>query len=137
MLFRSAKVRLRSPRIRLMGIIVLVCASICVYSTVYVSDNVYKKTENLSLISQWSATQQYISRGFVYPFIYSIKSAKSVPPEGYSAGAAREILEQYTDDGIPENERVAVVGVMLEAFNDFSKFDELSLDPEVYAAFPR
>ena len=131
-----AKGRLRSARVRLTGLLVLVCASICVYSTVYVSDTVYAKTENLSLISQWSATQQYISRGFVYPFIYSIKSARSEPPEGYSEQAAQEILAQYTDATIPEEERVAIVGVMLEAFNDFSKFDDkISLDPSVYEAF--
>ena len=48
------------------------------------NDKYYQKTENIALINQWRATQQFVSRGFVYPFLYSSKEAKMEKPSGYS-----------------------------------------------------
>lgn len=80
----------------------------------------------------WSATQQYISRGFVYPFLHSISDAVEAPPEHYSAARAQAILSPYADADIPQEEKVNIIGIMLEAYNDFTKFGVPNLAMDVY-----
>ena len=56
----------------------------------YTDANLYNnKTRNEDLISPWSATQVYTSKGFLYPFLYSVRSASDPAPEGYDARPAR------------------------------------------------
>ena len=76
------------------------------------------------MINRWSASAVYIP-GFVYPFIYSIQTAVVKPPDGYNEDSAKGQLYEYGYDDIPENEKVNVVAVMLEAFSDFSKFKQI------------
>lgn len=125
--------KVKSLRLRVGSILVAICLCVFCYMTVYTSQAVYRETENLGIINRWSATQQYISRGFVYPFIYSIQSAVTKPPDGYDRDSAKEQLFEYDYDDIPESEKVNVVAVMLEAFNDFSKFDRIEFKEDVYA----
>ena len=127
------RARLKSARVRTGGILVAVCISVFCYTTIYTSPTVYAKTENLALISRWSATQQYISRGFVYPFLYSVQSAIVRPPEGYNKAKAEEQLFEYAYDDIPQDRKVNVVVVMCEALNDFSKFPELEFTKNIFA----
>lgn len=97
------------------------------------SESVYtQKTRNFDLVSQWSATGVYLSKGFVYPFLHSIFSASDLPPEGYSEARAKELLAAYADADIPAGERVDFIGIMLEAYNDFSRLGVPGLNPEVY-----
>jgi phosphoglycerol transferase MdoB-like AlkP superfamily enzyme len=127
-----ARARIKSARVRTGGILVTVCLAIFCYTTVYTSPAVYAKTENLALISRWSATQQYISRGFIYPFLYSVQSAIIRPPEGYDKGEAEKQLFEYAYDNIQQDGKVNVVAVMCEALNDFSKFNELEFIEDIY-----
>lgn len=48
------------------------------------NDAYYQKTENIALINRWGSTQQFISRGFIYPFLYSSKDAGMKKPDGYN-----------------------------------------------------
>ena len=125
--------KVKSLRLRVGGILVAVCLCVFCYMTVYTSPAVYQKTENLGLINRWSATQQYISRGFVYPFIHSIQTAVVKPPDGYDKDSAKEQFFEYDYDDIPAGEKVNIVVVMLEAFNDFTKFDQIEFKEDVYA----
>lgn len=102
---------------------------------VYGSDSVYLANANEEHINRWSPTQQYVSRGGLYPFLYSIKSAVPSPPEGYDQREAEELLAQYQDGVIPEDKKVNIVGVMLEAFSDFSQFEEIQFTQDVYAQY--
>lgn len=99
---------------------------------VYASDSVYNKNSNNDHIQQWATTQQYLSRGIIYPFLHSVKDAIRIPPEGYSQKEVESILAQYEDADIPEEQKVNIVGVMLEAFADFSIYDQIEIAPEVY-----
>ena len=101
----------------------------------YASDDVYNQNTNLEHINQWSSTQQYLSRGLLYPFLHSVKTALPNPPEGYSEREAAAILEQYEDADIPEDQKVNIVGVMLEAFNDFSCYEQIEFQKDVYARY--
>ncbi len=56
----------------------------------YTNEDIYNtKTENYDLINRWSTTQLYISKGFVYPFLYSVQDAIDTPPSGYNEKAGR------------------------------------------------
>lgn len=115
------------------GAAALVCALALV--PVYGSDDIYNKNTNQDHINPWSATQQYISRGLIYPFLHSIKTAMPAPPEGYSEQEAAALLGSYEDAAIPEDKKVNIVGVMLEAFADFSVYDQIEFQQDVYAQF--
>lgn len=115
------------------GAAALVCALALV--PVYGSDDIYNKNTNQDHINPWSATQQYISRGLIYPFLHSIKTAMPAPPEGYSEQEAAALLGSYEDAAIPEDKKVNIVGIMLEAFADFSVYDQIEFQQDVYAQF--
>ena len=116
--------RARLPwKARLAGVLVLLLCLIPM-AKLYTDTDIYtNKTENYDLINRWSTTQVYISKGFVYPFLYSVQSAIDTPPEGYDADEAAATLARYTDADIPENEKVDVIGIMLEAYADFSVYN--------------
>lgn len=133
-LFFFVRGRVR-PRWRLaLGAVILL--SIIPLVGVYTSDDVYdNKTQNYEYADQWAAPQVFLTRGFVYPFLYSIKEAFPEPPEGYSEEAALEILESYTPQDIPEDKKVNVIGIQLEAFNDLERLGITGIAPEVYEKY--
>lgn len=88
---------------------------LCADNTIYGS-----KTQNFDAVNRWSATQVYISKGFLYPFLHSVSAGKSEKPEGYRDADAREILDSYESQEIPADRRISVVTIQLEAFADFS-----------------
>lgn len=97
---------------------------------VYASDAIYKANANNEHVNQWFATDQYVSRGLLYPFLHSVKAAIPRPPEGYSQQETAALLAGYEDADIPEDKKVNVMAIMLEAFNDFTKFDVPGLRSE-------
>lgn len=109
----------------------LVCALAMI--PVYGSDDIYQANANEEHINKWASSQQYMSRGLLYPFLHSIKDAFPEPPEGYDQKEAAQWLEAYQDADIPEDKKVNIVGVMLEAFADFSSFDQIEFTQDVYA----
>lgn len=102
---------------------------------VYGSDRVYSENTNLGHLNQWSSTHQYVSRGLLYPFLHSVKDAMPNPPEGYSEQEAAALLAGYEDGEIPEDKKVNIVGVMLEAFADLSVYDSIEFQKDVYAKY--
>lgn len=124
-----------SPRFRLIGAAVLL-VSIWPLSKVYLSEDIYNnKTQNYEYANQWSATQVYITRGFVYPFIHSIPEAFPEKPDGYSAKAAQDILSSYEKENIPADKRVNVIAIQLEAFNDLERLGFTGISEDVYAQY--
>ncbi|MCT8139923.1 LTA synthase family protein [Anaerobacillus sp. CMMVII] len=130
--FYWVKGRIDFIRFRTLGIVVLVVVSLYSYKNLYANDKIYSATENYTLINRWSATQVYISKGFVYPFIYSIKAAIDEAPVGYNETAAKERLSAYNYSNIAENKKVHVISIMLEAYNDFTKFKQIEFSKDVY-----
>ncbi len=100
---------------------------------VYASTEIYSQNAAYEHLNRWSATQQHIARGLMYPFLHSVPDAIPHPPEGYSEREAGELLSRYEDAGIPEEKKVNIVGVMLEAFTDFSDFVGIEFRQDVYA----
>lgn len=97
--------------IGLMLPLLILCANEKIYS---------QKTENNNAINKWSATQVYVSKGFVYPFLHSITSDVLEKPDQYKTVAAKMALSKYYDTDIPEKKKVSVVAIQLEAFSDLS-----------------
>ncbi len=90
---------------------------------------------NYELINRWSATQVYLSKGFIYPFLHSVSYAIDEPPENYDRDRAESMLSAWPETDIPEDRKVNVIAIMLEAYNDFSKFDVPGLSGSVYEAY--
>ena len=101
-------------------------------SPVYLDEDIYNGVENYEYLNQWSATQNYISHGFLYPFLHSIMEMVETPPKGYSEDTAEELLSAYTDADIPEDRKVNVIALMREAYVDFSRYGIEGLDTSGY-----
>ena len=85
--------------------------------------------DNSSMTDSRSVVQEYVSKGFFYPFIQSAFSAD--PNEavgGYSEGRAAELMSSYQDSAIPDDRRFSVITVQLESFADFSGCSAPSVD---------
>ena len=153
--FFFLKARFRRPIPRIACAAVYVAACLGLYFGVFASDEVYAATENLSVelesgkkLDERNATDQYVSRGFLYPLIHSLTELSRVP-EGYSKDKAAAALAEYgeppagegdapeeapapSDADIPEERKVNVISIMLEAYCDFSVYDEIfdfEIDP--------
>ena len=125
-----ACVRSRYLGLSLVIVLALPLRDLLLNNAVYVVD-----TANNALINQWSATDVYTSKGFVYPFLHSVSAALETPPEGYSDEKAKLILSAYEDADIPEDQKVNVISLMLESYDDFTKYGVPELDPAVYADY--
>ena len=78
--------------------------------------------------------EAYAATGIVYPFFNS--AGDYMNSQGnYDERAAREELNQYTDATIPEDKKVNLITIQLEAFADLSVFDIDGLSPDVYKDF--
>jgi phosphoglycerol transferase MdoB-like AlkP superfamily enzyme len=144
--------RARSISLRVCALGATICVGAVCYLALYTSEDVYSRVGKVSESERWSAAAQYKSRGFIYPFLYSIKSARARPPEGYDEREAAEAFAGLTDeaeafagltdeaeafagftyDDIPAEKKVNIVAVMCEAFNDFSKFGKIEFTYDVY-----
>lgn len=127
------KGRCGRARSRIICAILTVFVGAGLYMTVYKSETVYDMTANERDINKWNTNQVFVSKGFVYPFIYSIQDAVPNPPEGYSTSAAEGILSRYETDDIPSDKKVNIISVMLEAYADLSEWDALNFEEDVYA----
>ena len=106
-------------------------------SPVYLDEDIYNGVENYEYLNQWSATQNYISHGFLYPFLHSITEMVETPPKGYSEDTAEDLLSAYTDADIPEDRKVNVIALMREAYVDFSRYGIEGLDTSGYDFYHR
>jgi len=140
-IFLKTRFRKWWPRLLLLAAVLGVGAG--AWLGLYRSEDIYTRTENLdvelddgSTLNQWNETDQFSCRGFWYPFLYSAKNLGASRPEGYSAEKAAALLSGYPAEDIPADKKVNFLSVMLEAYADFSVFDQLEFtgnDP--YAFF--
>lgn len=127
--------KINSKKYRLIFLTVFAILSIFIFSKPYFNSKIYNKIGDKSLINIWSQTQQFQSKGFIYPFIYSVKDAKETKLEGYNEKKAMEDLSEMSYYDIPEGKKVNIISIMLESYNDFSKFDTVDLGIDVYKNF--
>lgn len=92
------------------------------------------KTANFEHASRWEATDVFVSKGFVYPFIHSIVTAIDTPPDEYDEQTAKDTLSAYSDSDIPENKKVNILALQLEAFSDLTTVGMQGVD-DIYADY--
>ena len=124
-----------SQRGRLAGLMVMLALTLASYFELYTSADIYEKTANNSLINPWSEVEIYLSRGTTYPFLYSVKDMFPNAPSGYRESEATGTLAEYEDTDIPEEEKITVVGIMLEAFSDLTDFPVLDEIPAIHKIY--
>lgn len=125
----------RLPRIGIAAL--LIGASTLLYLSVYTDRERYDRYPCWGSLNRWIDSNVFISKGCMYPFLYSIRSAVVTAPEGYREKTAVSLLEQYPTDDIPEERKVNVIVVMYEAFADLSRCTDRITAADPYAAFHR
>lgn len=128
--FFEARIRIRYVR----PVSLLLAGFIGCYglTSFYTDDALYEKYSNAEHIDVWSSIDQYMSRGCFYPFLHSYATAFDTPPEGYTEEDGAAVLALYEDGHIPEDQRVDIISIMLEAFSDFNRFDSLTFTSDPY-----
>lgn len=106
----------------------LSCAAILFAAVlgVFLGGDYEKKLTNNTQINQWSDVEVYISKGALYSFLHSARDMFHEPPEDYDPEIAQMVFDRYKDADIPEEQKVSVMGVMLEAFCDLTDFPALA-----------
>ncbi len=122
-----------SLRIAMPAVIIAVC--VFLYNGVYTSSEVYSSFKVGPNMNPWFDNNIFISKGGIYPFIYSIQNAFPQPPEDYNKSDAEDILKEYETDLISEDKRANVIVVMYEAFSDLSLYTDKITGEDPYEDF--
>ena len=134
--FFLVKRRVLNKWIRMAGVVISVIVMITTINHFYFKDtSIYKKTWHAEFGNEWKDGNQYMSRGVVYSFIRSIPDAFVTPPDGYDKKEMDSFFSQYEEKDIPEEQKVHVISIMLEAYNDFSQFEGVEFVDDPYKNF--
>lgn len=121
------------PRLRwrLVALVGTAAVSLAVFFLVYTDDALYDLLADRYAGDQ---RQAYAANGVIYPFVHSAGSYLS-QLTAYDEGEAKEILSQFQDAVIPEDKKVSLISIQMEAMADLSLYDIDGLSPSVYADF--
>jgi phosphoglycerol transferase MdoB-like AlkP superfamily enzyme len=126
-------VRIKRGAYRTVGLILTLCVSI-VSVNLYTSDAVAGLVEAPDTGEIVIARKEFISLGFIYPFLRSAHTLSVKPPEDYTEKLGAELISGLAYLDIPENKKVNIIAVMCDSFTDLgslgAKFD---IDP--YSGF--
>jgi len=115
---------------RVAGAFLCVAISWC-FSAPYTNYFLWAKERYQEPYNNYNPSEYYVVRGIWYPFIYYIQNVFHTAPEGYDHSEAREELLSYENSNIPEEKKVNIIGVMLEAFSDLTDFPAVAAQPGV------
>lgn len=131
----SFRGRILGKKTRFVSLAAALITAIAMYRGVYTDSNIYNSFQVWGDLNQWLDVNMYISRGGVYPFIYSVQNAIPSAPQNYNNEKAIEYLNQYEYDDIDEDKKVNVICVMLEAFCDITEDTQYEFQGNPYEAF--
>lgn len=136
---KLCKYKFKSKKYNIISVITVIVAATLCFEFIYMDENVYNKTANIQANSDFmngaNKNDQYMCRGFIYSFLHSATTIVQKPPENYSEKEAKEFLQQYKDDKIDNSKKVNLICVMLEAYNDFSKFKNVEFKNNPYTQY--
>jgi hypothetical protein len=128
---------LKSPRRgfgwRLIWSVVTLATIVVGTRSFYLDDDEFTSIIKITHGNIWDETNRYATNGFVYAFMNTLNKGQVQAPKGYSAAAAKKDLAQYKSSNIPDSKKINVITIQLEAFQDFSKWKQIDIDPSVYA----
>ena len=116
---------------RLIALAAVVAVGAVSFFYVYLDDDRYNA---LAGDHAQKEVEAYAATGVVYPFLHSVGDYLEAYAS-YDAAAAQAILSQYEDGVIPEEKKVNLISIQLEAFADLSLYDIDGLSPDVYRGF--
>lgn len=122
-------------KIRAMGIFLITIIAYSGFHSLYLNTTLYRSHPDTYVLNKNSETQQFQMRGFVYSFLYSYTYAVDVEPDFYNETAAKEVLSHYTYESMQEDQKANIIAIMLESYNDFSKFDSIEFENDPYVFF--
>lgn len=109
--------------------------SVSFNSLYFKNDSIYNELWHEEFGSVWKVSDSYMSRGVVYSFIRSMSISSVTEPYGYNEEEAGIIYGQYEDIPLPEDKRVHIISIMLEAFGDFGGYDNIEFNEDPYYHF--
>lgn len=111
---------------RIIGSAICVICFISMFSTAYSNSDLYDSYPVDG--NSYFKVNQYISKGFLYSFIFDINNLKVAEPPSYNPDAW-EIIDVGTDPAEFEDvSKPNIIMVMSEAFSDISNSDLLNFD---------
>lgn len=121
--------------IRLLCFVLVILVCLFLFYAVYDSTDIYDAQSNWSELTEWFTTTGKISRGGIYPFIYSIPEAFHTAPSGYDEESAIAMIKAYESDPIAQDQQASVIIVMLEAFADLSDLTDAITAADPYELY--
>ncbi len=115
-----------TAKIRIIGAVICIAVSAVLFSAAYKSSDLYGSFQVDGNI--YFKVNQYISKGFLYSFIYDINNLKVVKPDGYNASEFDSIDKDVDYSEFDDTPKPNIVMVMSEAFSDISNSDKISFD---------
>lgn len=106
-----------------------ICCILCFFtllSTVYSNAEIYDSFEVDGNI--YFKVNQYISKGFLYSFLYDINNLKVNKPENYTPSEFTAVDEAIDRENFDNVSKPNIIMVMSEAFSDISNSDLISFD---------
>jgi len=126
---------------RIVASVVAIGLSVLLYTAVYANADIYTELIPFDAETEWSFARNYMSKGFLYPFINNIESAleeiRGSIPFWYDEQEARLALESFGNTDIPDDKKVNIISIMLEAYTDLSRFGVLEFEGDVYGPLHR
>lgn len=111
---------------RFIGTAACVAVFTTLFSSAYTSENLYNSFQVDGNI--YFKVNQYLSKGFLYSFIYDINNLKVGKPDGYSSSEFNGINASVDYSQFDETSKPNIVMIMSEAFSDISNSDNISFE---------
>ncbi|MEA4972554.1 MAG: LTA synthase family protein [Candidatus Metalachnospira sp.] len=111
---------------RIIGITACTAATAVLFSSAYSSKEIY---DNFQVDGNtYFKVNHYISKGFLYSFIYDINNLKVGKPDGYNSAEFDEIDMDADYSEYEKTSKPNIVMIMSESFSDVSNSDNISFD---------
>ncbi|MBQ7370925.1 MAG: LTA synthase family protein [Blautia sp.] len=118
------------------GVAVAAVLAVILVRPAYADQTVYDSAHvTWEGIGIYNPADMYISRGFLYPFFHHADSLLFSSPNEGGGKTAQEIFAWYEDQNIPEEKKVNVIAIMLEAYSDFSQLGIAGLEADSAYSF--
>lgn len=124
-IFRKYKMPKKFRLVGLLFSIIILFASknILLSQKLYADNRVYG-------FNDFVEVEQEKARGMVYAFVHSLNEIITTKPDGYDEKSTKKVWTSYDDLDIPSDEKINIIGIMLESYSDFSDYNiDFSKDP--------
>ena len=113
-------------RARLAGLLAVLAVAPLLLDPCYRSEASYAATTDETFVVEHSDSEEYAARGLWYAFLHTAPDVFSPIPANYARRTAERLIARYRGADIPDEQKVQVVGVMLESFCDLTDYPILA-----------